>query len=108
MRGAYAICAIDRWSISGAYSICATHNTDRGGASGAHSLSVAHITQYAPLTCIILMAHLVYAPRITQDILSTTLLVGPTEISVAHLVVYAPLVQKISVEHISKCATSKY
>jgi hypothetical protein len=46
------------------------------------------------------MAHLVNAPQIRQDILSTTLLVGPTWFSVAHFIKHAPLVAKVSVEHI--------
>jgi hypothetical protein len=45
---------------------------------------------------------------ISQDILSTTLLVGPTDLLVAHFESNAPLVKKSSVEHITKCATSKY
>jgi hypothetical protein len=54
------------------------------------------------------MAYVLYAPRIRHDILSTTLLVGPTWSFVAHSVQHAPSVVKLSVEHILKCATSKY
>jgi hypothetical protein len=68
--------------------ICATHNTGRGQASGAQvgptDLSVAHYAQYAPLKGQICVAHIVNAPLISQDNLSTTLLVGPTDLLVAH------------------------
>jgi hypothetical protein len=46
------------------------------------------------------VAHIINAPWIRYDILSTTLLVGPTWILVAHSDQYAPLVEELSVEHI--------
>jgi hypothetical protein len=61
---------------------------------------VAHYAQYAPLKGKICVAHIANAPLISQDILSTTLLVGPTDVLVAHYEQNAPLVTKLSVEHI--------
>jgi hypothetical protein len=46
------------------------------------------------------VAHIANAPLISQDILSTTLLVGPIDLLVAHFEQNAPLVKKLSVEHI--------
>jgi hypothetical protein len=63
-------------------------------------ISVAHYAQYAPLKGQICVAHIENAPLISQDILSTTLLVGPTDLLVAHFAQNAPLVKKISVKHI--------
>jgi hypothetical protein len=71
-------------------------------------LSMAHFLWCAPLKGQICVAHITNAPLIRQDILSMTLLVGPTWILAAHSEQYAPLVRKLLVEHICKCATSKY
>jgi hypothetical protein len=87
MHGAYRICVIDRWGLN--------------IINGAYFL-------YAPLKGKISMAHFLYAPRIRHDILSTTLLVDLTWVLVPHSAKHAPLVVKLSVEHIFKCATSKY
>jgi hypothetical protein len=46
------------------------------------------------------VAHIANAPLISQDILSTTLLVGPTDLLVAHFENNAPLAKTLSVEHI--------
>jgi hypothetical protein len=94
--------------LSVAHIVYAPRIAGQWGPSGAHILSMAHISQYAPLTCKISMAHFLYAPRIIHDILSTTLLVGPTWVLVEHSFQHAPLVVKLSVKHILKCATSKY
>jgi hypothetical protein len=71
-------------------------------------LSMAHIFWYAALKGKICMAHIINAPWIRQDILSMTLLVGPTCILVEHSNQHAPLVEKLLMQHIFKCATSKY
>jgi hypothetical protein len=46
------------------------------------------------------VAHIANAPLISQDILSTTLLVGPADLLVAHFENNAPLAKTLSVEHI--------
>jgi hypothetical protein len=46
------------------------------------------------------VAHIANALLISQDILSTILLVGPTALLVAHFEQNAPLVKKLSAEHI--------
>jgi hypothetical protein len=46
------------------------------------------------------VAHIANAPLISQDILSTILLMGPTDLLVAHFENNAPLAKTLSVEHI--------